>query len=182
MYANQIENAMRSAPVSNPDIFRGVFARDELPRQFLKPPFAMIVNTDPSTEEGEHWLAFYCSSYREGLEIFCSYASLSILPLYKEFIQFLKRQKIFAYMYNTMPIQAPCSATCGFYSIGFLIARMNAITCEDFVNFFSVHDFQSNDVYIIDFIERVCTVWPLFTRKQKKRIKKDVEKCYRNLI
>ena len=39
-------------------IFLGVFARDELPKR-VKYPSCFILNTQPRSQEGEHWLAIY---------------------------------------------------------------------------------------------------------------------------
>ena len=38
--------------------FRGVFPADKLPTRFKKPAL-LIANTDPSTQKGSHWVAFY---------------------------------------------------------------------------------------------------------------------------
>ena len=39
-------------------IFGGVFAADELPK-VITSPCGFVANTDPSTEPGTHWVAFY---------------------------------------------------------------------------------------------------------------------------
>ena len=53
-------------------IFGGVFAADELPKTFDTFPYGFVANTDPSTEPGTHWVAFYFPSRDKG-EFFDSY-------------------------------------------------------------------------------------------------------------
>ena len=43
-------------------IFGGVFAADELPKVITYFPCGFVANTDPSTEPGTHWVAFYFPS------------------------------------------------------------------------------------------------------------------------
>ena len=53
-------------------IFGGVFAADELPKVMNTFPCGFVANTDPSTEPGTHWVAFYFPSREKG-EFFDSY-------------------------------------------------------------------------------------------------------------
>ena len=47
-------------------IFGGVFAADELPKTFDTFSCGLVANTDPSTEPGTHWVAFYFPSRDKG--------------------------------------------------------------------------------------------------------------------
>ena len=44
--------------------FCGVFSRDKLPERIDKFPCGLIANTDPSSEIGSHWLAFFLQKNR----------------------------------------------------------------------------------------------------------------------
>lgn len=44
------------------DLFRGVFAADQLPKHVAYFPSLYIVNTDTSQGEGEHWVVLYFSN------------------------------------------------------------------------------------------------------------------------
>ena len=55
--------------------FRGVFAADKLPAAAKKRVNAYIVNTDPASKPGEHWLAIW--THHTTCEVFDSYG----LPL-----------------------------------------------------------------------------------------------------
>ena len=61
-------------------IFGGVFAADEVPK-IITSPCGFVANTDPSTEPGTHWVAFYFPSREKG-EFFDSYGyPLNIMDL-----------------------------------------------------------------------------------------------------
>ena len=61
----QLERVMRTDTYGKVQ-FRGVFAADQLPMKILKYPSAFIVNTDPASKPGTHWVAFYFTSQKEG--------------------------------------------------------------------------------------------------------------------
>ena len=42
--------------------FCGVFRSDQLPKTIESFPCGFVVNTDPSSEPGTHWMAFYFPS------------------------------------------------------------------------------------------------------------------------
>ena len=67
----QLKRALEHNP-STKKIFGGVFAADELPKTFDTFPYGFVANTDPSTEPGTHWVAFYFPSRDKG-EFFDSY-------------------------------------------------------------------------------------------------------------
>ena len=46
---------------------RDVLAADQLPKSLLRNyPFACIVNTDSSSKEGQHWVAYYFNLEGDG--------------------------------------------------------------------------------------------------------------------
>ena len=56
----QLERALKHNTFTK-KIFVGVFAADELPTLNTF-PYGFVANTDPSTEPGTHWVAFYFPS------------------------------------------------------------------------------------------------------------------------
>ena len=79
MNTEEIKKAICQDP-SAEAIFAGVYARDQLPRS-IKYPAAMVWNTDPADQPGEHWIAAYFNE--DGLgENFDSYG-LAPLPCFK---------------------------------------------------------------------------------------------------
>ena len=70
MNTDEIERAICQDP-SAEAIFGGVYARDQLPKS-IKYPTAMVWNTDPANQPGEHWVATYFNEDGMG-EYFDSY-------------------------------------------------------------------------------------------------------------
>ena len=68
----QLERALKHNTFTK-KIFVGVFAADELPTLNTFPS-GFVANTDPSTEPGTHWVAFYFPSREKG-EFFDSYGN-----------------------------------------------------------------------------------------------------------
>ena len=66
----QLERALKHNTFTK-KIFVGVFAADELPKLNTF-PCGFVANTDPSTEPGTRWVAFYFPSREKG-EFFDSY-------------------------------------------------------------------------------------------------------------
>ena len=67
----QIERALKRNTFTK-KTFAGVFAADELPKIMNTFPCGFVANTDPSTEPGTPWVAFYFPSREKG-EFFDSY-------------------------------------------------------------------------------------------------------------
>ena len=63
MYDWQLEKVLRSDPYTS-KLFQGVSPIDRLPKVIMFPA-ALIANTQPSDQEGEHWVSFYLLSERE---------------------------------------------------------------------------------------------------------------------
>ena len=72
MNTDHIERAICQDP-SAEAIFTGVYARDKLPKS-IKYPAAMVWNTDPADQPGEHWVAAYFNEDGIG-EYFDSYGA-----------------------------------------------------------------------------------------------------------
>ena len=99
-------------------IFGGVFAADELPKVMNTFPCGFVANTDPSTEPGTHWVAFYFPSREKG-EFFDSYG---YPPEHYGF----KSYKIETW--NKHKLQSSWSNVCGQYCIFYLYHKSRGIT------------------------------------------------------
>ena len=62
MNTAQIGRILQSDPHTW-DVFVDVYAQDQLPKRGQKYPSAYVCNTDPHTEEGEHWIAIYVDEH-----------------------------------------------------------------------------------------------------------------------
>lgn len=122
-------------------VFLGCFARDELPDQ---PPFpsCFILNTDPRSRPGEHWLAFY---YTENG--FCNFFdSFALPPSYYRLESYLNRTST-GWESNKKRLQG-FSDLCGIYAILFLLYRVRNKSIQFYKEFYS--NCYKNDKKIFD--------------------------------
>ena len=119
MDTTQIHHVLSNHP-STKSCFKGVFASDEFPNKINRHrKQCYVVNTDPSSKPGLHWVAFYYSD-GEGF-FFDSYGNPP--DFYKhEFKEHLDRNAD-SWTYNTKRLQGTMSSVCGQYCIFFLIKR-----------------------------------------------------------
>ena len=85
MYNWQLEKVLRSDPYTS-KLFRGVYPIDCIPRA-IKFLAALIASTQPSDQDGEHWVLLYLLSEREG-DFFDSYGHLpgSLDPKFRKWM------------------------------------------------------------------------------------------------
>ena len=108
-------------------IFGGVFAADELPKIMNTFPCGFVANTDPSTEPGTHWVAFYFPSREKG-EFFDSYG---YPPEHYGFESY----KIETW--NKHKLQSSWSNVCGQYCIFYLYHKSRGYSMSKIVNLFT---------------------------------------------
>ena len=140
----QLIEGMRDALSDFPQLFhtqfRGVFPINHVPRRRLKTPFGMIINTDPSEEEGEHWVALFQAHEQQPVEYFDSYG----LPPSSHLVQVFHKDKL---VYSTRRLQSYCSSLCGEYCILFLLYRFYSISFIEFLKLF-LSTPEVNDIYL----------------------------------
>jgi hypothetical protein len=88
----------------------GVFASDMLPKYLIQRSDTLILNTDPHTESGSHWLAIHIQSRSSRLYYFDSYG----LPPYIPTIQSFINRNCTVWDYNTVQLEGSTSV-CGKY-------------------------------------------------------------------
>ena len=122
----EIEKTLQSI-----DWFRGVFACNMLPKGIVyNRPAGYVVNTDPSTLPGEHWVAIYLPLHGPG-EYFDSFGQP---PINREIVNFLDKNSPSGWIYNTVQIQEAVSTStvCGNYTILFLLSKLTRMSLCDF--------------------------------------------------
>ena len=112
--------------------FLGVFARDGIPNVINSYPACFVANTDPSSEPGTHWVAFFLESPTK-IEFFDSYG---FHPSVYGFTQKVTT-------YNHFQFQTLKSTVCGQYCIFFLYSR--SICCRSIETHFSKSNLNWND-------------------------------------
>ena len=74
----QLNHILKSSRITKKDLY-GVLARDQLP-EYIPYPKHFIINTEESSEPGEHWLALYYD--KNGIcNFFDSYQFIKIFRL-----------------------------------------------------------------------------------------------------
>ena len=121
--------------------FLGVFPADMFPK--VQTNISFIVNTQPSTENGEHWLAIFIDettihlfdSFGRGFQDFAE-------PFNKYLSEFSDGYKTFA---ERIHVQDYTSNTCGEWSLYYIFNK----TCkkDDCLKYFGV-DLQKNELFL----------------------------------
>ena len=131
--------------LQNEKDFGGVRPSDKL--KTCEPNKFYILNTDPSTKPGHHWVAVYL---KPGLCEF--FDSLGEAPSkYNQDFDKLMLLNGPKYMYNTHRIQNYSSQVCGHYCIFYIIMRCKGYSLLDIVQFFSKNRLQFNDAVVANF-------------------------------
>ena len=131
--------------------FLGAYPFDELPKA-RQNDFSVIVNTEPSTEPGDHWLPII---FKNGVFYFVD--SFGRSPRSPLFTQEFKRTineyiKGYKYKYNPNMIQSLFSNTCGYYSIYF-IRELQDKSLREALDIFN-DNFKSNDKLVVDYVNQ----------------------------
>ena len=98
-------------------VFRGVYARNRLPR-ILNVPTALVGNTDPDSLEGEHWVAIYIDANSRGEY----YDPTGQPPFQDAYVNFMNKH-CRSWTYNTVRVQEPGSHVCGHHCVFYLLHR-----------------------------------------------------------
>ena len=114
-------------------------------------PFGLIVNTDPASGPGSHWVSFYLPE--KGLPEFFDSVGRSPEDYHPEFEDFLIVHGP-DYLRNSGRIQDYGSATCGAYCLDFLTQRDRGV---DFGRYLAAWtcDYAENDRLLL---RRLCCI------------------------
>ena len=160
MNAEQIRKCLR---VPN---FLGVFAADELPSHF---PWScgLVVNTDPRSEPGTHWLAIYIDGNGHG-EYFDSYGLKPFVPQHLKFLNRLKQWR-----YNKTKLQSLTSTLCGQYCVLYLDSKFRGYSLNRFLRNMVKHPYK--DGYVMQrFFQKFGTV-------KSRKVACQSCRCYKEL-
>ncbi len=113
MDTQQLEKILKTHLKST---FHGVYALDEIPKSTLR-PMALIINTDPSTRDGQHWTAVYIRKDNTG-EYFDSYGKAPAETIQR----YLTKNAPGGWEFNRRQVQG-LSTLCGGYCVQYLEYR-----------------------------------------------------------
>ena len=144
MNASEIEDALHSNRFAR-EYLVGVFAADQLPTKEF--PGAYIVNTDTSSQPGQHWVAF--STTEEGTECFDSFAenpstySVYIAEWLKDNFQVVQCETL----------QSRDCTVCGQYCIYCTLFRSYGFSYEDMMSSLT-ESTEVNDKFVCKFVNK----------------------------
>lgn len=137
----EIDACLSSDPFVNA-INGGVYAADELPHKISKPS-VIVVNTDPSTKAGTHWVALFFDD-QGNCEYFNSYGTK---PDNRWHESFIKRNCV-KWTHNTKCLQALYSDVCGVYCIMYACFKSRNKSLDAFNSLFSECSPDRNDTLV----------------------------------
>ena len=111
--------------------FLGVYSSDLIPHSISRAG-CLIINTDPHTEKGTHWLAIYLQPKSYSAFYFDSYGLPPYLP---PVCNFLRRNSLL-WDYNNVQLQGLTSTVCGHYCCLFALYMDKGYTPLEFVSIF----------------------------------------------
>lgn len=126
----------------------GVFPADDLPT-YLTLGTGLIINTDPITLPGRHWVAFYLNEQNE-LECFDSFGKPpSAYSIYlKEFMSRFSKT-----VSSDIHLQSRNSNVCGQYCLLYLMCRCRRLSVHYFYHLFCSQT-RINDEFVYNLIKR----------------------------
>lgn len=123
------------------NIFKGVFACDQLPTKFSLPAL-FIINLSPSSEPGSHWVSIYID--RHGVALY--FDSFGLQPCNTDILLFLKLHSKTA-IYNKKQVQHLSSIKCGRFASVFAVSMLRNIDLKPFFARFS-YNLKINDIVV----------------------------------
>lgn len=135
MYDHQIESAMDH--IKN---FQGVIAADEIPLLKIKPNMSFVMNTDPRSKPGEHWVCCYIDSSGPDKSInyydpFGDQPSDLFMKDIKKVVDKLNPKHMLRFKVNEVKNQDVNSDNCGWHCINFLRKRADGESFKEATGF-----------------------------------------------
>ena len=143
MWSTEIEDILRTTKN-----FLGCYPLDELPYFPRRLPASLIVNTDTSIGNGDHWLALVLEKDK------CFYFDSFGLPIVEDYILKFIEQHYNVVTYSDVCIQDIKSNKCGKFCILFVQHVRSKTTYDRFLSKFSHTSLKKNDVIVEQWLGR----------------------------
>jgi len=124
-----------------------VYPSDCLPYS-LPRPAAIVINTDPKTKSGKHWVAVYID--HEGKADYMDSFGLPPFPAAKKCLNSCCEE----WQYSTKQVQSFLTVTCGQYCVYFLHERCRGAPMQKILKKFT-NDYEANDDFVTKFVNKV---------------------------
>lgn len=143
--------------------FGGVFASDTLPHR-IGNFSTFVINLDPHTLPGTHWIAVKFNSANKSVYVFDSYGRP---PTNSNILYFLKRNACTIY-YNEQCFQEKFTTTCGHFCLYFLYKSVRFQNLD-----LKENDKKQNEIIVTCFVRRnfkreTCCRFNHHRRKQQR--------------
>ena len=96
--------------------YLGTFAADTIPNK-PTPLTCFVSNTDPQSEPGRHWVAFFVN--QKGYTYY--FDSYGLPPINKKHLRFCQKSTQGYWTYNRQRLQNLTTLNCGFHCVRFII-------------------------------------------------------------
>jgi hypothetical protein len=148
--------------LQNVKSFLGVIPSDLLPHSFVRSG-TVIINADPHTEKGSHWLAIHFERKDSSAHYFDSYVNSPLIPAILAFL----RRNCTVWVYNTVQLQGLTSTVCGHYCCIFTLYMDRGYKPKQFVGLFNsdIADRQIKTLFSSEFGS--CVKNPLWSMQPK---------------
>lgn len=151
MNSDEINYILKKFPLSESH-FKGVYPSDQLPNpKKIKKLSCYVINTDPSTKSGSHWIGVILnSSKKKKCNIY--FDSYGHKPFVKSIQEFVGKN----FIHNKQQLQHPLSTTCGEWCIFFILmylCKHNLHCINDF--FKNSPDLLLNDYAVNKFVNQL---------------------------
>ena len=113
-------------------------------------PSAYVINSDPSSKSGEHWVAVYFDKRGRG-EYFDSYG---LSPTWIGLDSYMDAYSLSGWIYNRKTLQAYFSSFCGHCCVYFILFRCRGVPLHAIVSDFT-SNLTENDRSISRFIRNI---------------------------
>ena len=125
--------------------FLGVFPSDLLPKSISRSG-SVIINADPHTERGSHWLAIHLEPRPSSAYYFDSYGLFLLVHSIRSFL----RRNCTVWDYNVTRLQGLISTVCGHYCCLFDLYTDRGYTPKQFVALFNadIADRQVEEIFL----------------------------------
>ncbi len=124
--------------------FSGVYSSDTLPKRRIFPLESGVVNLEPHTKRGSHWVCFYNDPSKPYVEYFDSYGCPA-----DDFLERFLRTSNKPILAQSNQLQADGSEECGWYCIFYVKQRANGKDPLNIISEFTDEPSRHNESLVI---------------------------------
>ena len=147
MNTNEILHVLQSDKATK-SICGGVLSSDKLPGA-ISVPCAIVVNLDPSTQSGSHWVAIYIDA-NHSTEYFDPLGMKPPTGPIQNFLDMHSKSLLISYQ----KVQGSLSTACGPHCIFYLLFRCRGLKYKQIMAIYSLHDRVANDFMAVHLVNK----------------------------